>query len=91
MWNALKVVGVNIGALSVKIVALQGEEKWPEIVAHHGRPLAVLEKLLAEKLFADGDYFWRCLPLPICVGQLLEIHERRAPGEITLKRPAVGD
>ncbi|HXV82610.1 MAG TPA: acyl-CoA dehydratase activase-related protein, partial [Candidatus Binatia bacterium] len=23
-----------------------------------------------------------CLPLPICVGQLLEIHERRAPGEI---------
>jgi predicted CoA-substrate-specific enzyme activase len=24
-----------------------------------------------------------CLPLPICVGQMLEIHERRAPGEIT--------
>ena len=23
-----------------------------------------------------------CLPLPICIGQLLEIHERRAPGEI---------
>jgi predicted nucleotide-binding protein (sugar kinase/HSP70/actin superfamily) len=23
-----------------------------------------------------------CLPLPICVGQLLEIHERRSPGEI---------
>ena len=23
-----------------------------------------------------------CLPLPICIGQLLEIHERRAAGEI---------
>jgi predicted nucleotide-binding protein (sugar kinase/HSP70/actin superfamily) len=23
-----------------------------------------------------------CLPLPICIGQLAEIHERRAPGEI---------
>ena len=23
-----------------------------------------------------------CLPLPICVGQLLEVHERRAPGEV---------
>jgi predicted nucleotide-binding protein (sugar kinase/HSP70/actin superfamily) len=23
-----------------------------------------------------------CLPLPICIGQLLEIHERRRPGEI---------
>jgi predicted nucleotide-binding protein (sugar kinase/HSP70/actin superfamily) len=23
-----------------------------------------------------------CLPLPICIGQLLEIHERRLPGEI---------
>jgi predicted CoA-substrate-specific enzyme activase len=23
-----------------------------------------------------------CLPLPICIGQLLEMHERRAPGEI---------
>ncbi len=23
-----------------------------------------------------------CLPLPICIGQLLDIHERRAPGEI---------
>jgi predicted nucleotide-binding protein (sugar kinase/HSP70/actin superfamily) len=24
-----------------------------------------------------------CLPLPICIGQLLEIHERRTPGEIS--------
>jgi len=53
----MKIVGVNIGALSVKIVALQGAEKRPAIVAHHGRPLAVLKKLLAEKDFANGDYF----------------------------------
>jgi predicted nucleotide-binding protein (sugar kinase/HSP70/actin superfamily) len=24
-----------------------------------------------------------CLPLPICIGQLLEVHEKRPPGEIT--------
>jgi predicted CoA-substrate-specific enzyme activase len=23
-----------------------------------------------------------CLPLPVCIGQLLQVHERRAPGEI---------
>jgi predicted CoA-substrate-specific enzyme activase len=55
--EAMKIVGVNIGTLSVKIVALQGAEKRPAIVAHHGRPLAVLKKLLAEKDFANGDYF----------------------------------
>ena len=53
----MKIVGVNIGALSVKIIALKGAEQRPEIVAHHGRPLAVLKKLLAEKDFADADYF----------------------------------
>ena len=53
----MKIVGVNIGALTVKVVALNGEEKWPEVVAHQGRPLAVLEKLLAQKDFADADYF----------------------------------
>ena len=55
--EAMKIVGVNIGALSVKIIALKGAEQRPEIVAHHGRPLAVLKKLLAEKDFADADYF----------------------------------
>jgi predicted CoA-substrate-specific enzyme activase len=55
--EAMKIVGVNIGALTVKIVALQGEDRWPKLVAHQGRPLAVLETLLAEKAFADADYF----------------------------------
>ena len=53
----MKFVGVNIGALTVKVVALQGDNKSPKVMAHQGRPLAVLEKLLAEKDFADADYF----------------------------------
>ena len=52
----MKIVGVNIGALTVKIVALQGEDKWPKVVAHQGRPLAALERLLTEKDFNDADY-----------------------------------
>lgn len=53
----MKFVGVNIGALTVKVVALQGDDKSPKVMAHQGRPLAVLEKLLAQKEFAGGDYF----------------------------------
>ena len=53
----MKFVGVNIGALTVKVVALQGDNKSPKVMAHQGRPLAVLERLLAEKDFADADYF----------------------------------
>jgi predicted CoA-substrate-specific enzyme activase len=53
----MKIVGVNVGALTVKIVALQGEDRWPEVVPHQGRPLAILEKLVAEKDFAGADYF----------------------------------
>ena len=55
--EAMKIVGVNIGALTVKVVALQGKDKRPAVMAHQGRPLAVLEKLLAEKDFAGADYF----------------------------------
>jgi len=49
-------VGVNIGALTVKVVALRGDEKYAKIVPHLGRPLEVLKDLLAAK-FADGEYF----------------------------------
>ena len=53
----MKFLGVNIGALTVKIVALQGEDKFPKVVAHQGRPLEVLENLIAGAGFADADYF----------------------------------
>src|SRR5512145_3198071 len=67
----MKFVGVNIGALTVKIVALKGEEKWPQVVAHLGRPLEVLQNLLSGTDFADADYFGVC-------GQLGHISEAAA-------------
>lgn len=53
----MKHIGINIGALTVKVAALNGAETASTVVPHQGRPLAVLEKLLAEKEFANGDYF----------------------------------
>ena len=53
----MKYIGVNIGALTVKLAALEGVKTFSEVVPHQGRPLAVLEKLLAKKDFADADYF----------------------------------
>jgi len=49
-------VGVNVGALTVKVVALRGDRKEARVVAHQGRPLEVLEGLLAAEL-PDGEYF----------------------------------
>jgi predicted CoA-substrate-specific enzyme activase len=53
----MKFVGINIGALTVKLVLLEGENKCSTVAPHQGRPLAVLEKLLTEKKFANADYF----------------------------------
>jgi predicted CoA-substrate-specific enzyme activase len=53
----MRFVAVNIGALTVKIVALEGDVKWPKVVAHQGRPLAILEQLLSGGDFANADYF----------------------------------
>jgi len=50
----MAVVGVNIGALSVKVVALRGEQKCAKVVSHQGRPLEVLQEMLAESEFADA-------------------------------------
>lgn len=49
-------VGVNIGALTVKVVALRGAEKDAKVVPHLGRPLEILKDLLATE-FSDGEYF----------------------------------
>jgi len=48
-------VGVNIGALTVKLV--RADAKNAKVMAHQGRPLEVLEELLATPEFADAEYF----------------------------------
>ncbi|MGZ8530418.1 MAG: acyl-CoA dehydratase activase [Candidatus Binatia bacterium] len=53
----MKYIGINVGALTVKLAALNGAETHSTVVPHQGRPLAVLEKLLTDKEFANADYF----------------------------------
>lgn len=53
----MKHIGVNIGALTVKLAALNGDETSSAVVPHQGRPVAVLQALLAEADFANADYF----------------------------------
>jgi predicted CoA-substrate-specific enzyme activase len=48
-------VGVNIGALSVKVVSLCGDEIHSRMINHQGYPLKVLQRILAEKEFR-GDF-----------------------------------
>mgnify|MGYP003423024714 FL=1 len=35
-------VGINIGALTVKVAAIRGDARNATVVAHQGRPLEVL-------------------------------------------------
>jgi predicted CoA-substrate-specific enzyme activase len=53
-------VGVNIGSLSVKVVALRGDERTACVVAHQGRPLGVLNGLLAGENFSGAEAFGVC-------------------------------
>jgi predicted CoA-substrate-specific enzyme activase len=53
-------VGVNIGSLSVKVVAVRGDDRAACVVAHRGRPREVLEEVLAGKEFADAEAFGVC-------------------------------
>jgi len=50
-------VGVNIGALTVKVAALRGDVRSATILAHQGRPLEVLNEVLSRPEFADAEYF----------------------------------
>jgi len=54
---AMSCVGVNIGALTVKVVAVRADAKNAKVSAHQGRPLEVLKELLAMREFADAEYF----------------------------------
>ncbi|MDH5590886.1 MAG: activase, partial [Gemmatimonadota bacterium] len=50
-------VGVNIGSLTVKVVALRGDARNAAVLAHQGRPLEILAEVLARPEFADAEYF----------------------------------
>lgn len=50
-------VGVNIGAISVKAVALRGDDTFSSVKAHQGRPLEVLDEMLAMEEFSGADWF----------------------------------
>jgi len=50
-------VGINIGALTVKVVAIRGDARSATVLAHQGRPLEVLNEVLARPEFADAEYF----------------------------------
>lgn len=50
-------VGINIGALTVKVVAVQSNVKNATVMAHQGRPLEVLAHLIAQPGFAGAEYF----------------------------------
>jgi predicted CoA-substrate-specific enzyme activase len=50
-------LGVNLGALTVKVVTVRGDTREARVAAHQGRPLEVLKRLLAAVEFADADYF----------------------------------
>ncbi|HZL69055.1 MAG TPA: BREX system Lon protease-like protein BrxL [Candidatus Limnocylindrales bacterium] len=50
-------IGINIGALTVKVAAVRADATTAKVMAHQGRPLEVLQELLATPEFADGEHF----------------------------------
>lgn len=50
-------IGVNIGSLTVKVAALRGDARTAAVLAHQGRPLEILNEILARPEFADAEYF----------------------------------
>ena len=55
--GAMSFVGINIGALTVKTVALHGDASRAMIAPHQGQPQEVLAELLARPQFADAEFF----------------------------------
>lgn len=54
---ALSYVGVNIGTLTVKVAVIRGDARSAVVLAHQGRPLEVLDELLAGADYAAPAYF----------------------------------
>jgi predicted CoA-substrate-specific enzyme activase len=55
--TAMSCVGVNVGALTVKVVAVRDGSVDSRVVAHQGRPQQVLAELLAEPAFAGAECY----------------------------------
>lgn len=55
--TAMSYVGVNIGTLTVKVAAIRGDARSARVLAHQGRPLEVLDELLAGADFAVAAYY----------------------------------
>ena len=55
--DAVSFVGINIGALTVKVVALNGKTTTAMIVPHQGQPLAVIGRLLPGPQFAGAQAY----------------------------------
>ncbi len=55
--TAMSFVGINVGALTVKVVALHHGHRTTAVANHQGRPLAVIDTLLAGPDFADAEFF----------------------------------
>ncbi|MGP8259950.1 MAG: acyl-CoA dehydratase activase [Acidobacteriaceae bacterium] len=53
----MSILGINIGALTVKVVAVEAGGKTARVMAHQGRPLEVIEQLLALPEFAGAECF----------------------------------
>ena len=50
-------VGINVGAMTVKVVTLRDSDRSVVVLPHQGRPLEVLEGLLAGPEFRDAEAF----------------------------------
>jgi predicted CoA-substrate-specific enzyme activase len=50
-------IGINIGALTVKTVALRSDTTTALVTPHHGRPLEVLRQMLAAAPNVDGEFY----------------------------------
>jgi predicted CoA-substrate-specific enzyme activase len=58
--NATSFVGINLGSLSVKVVALSGDDRTACVAAHQGRPREVLHGLLAGEQFREAAAYGVC-------------------------------
>jgi predicted CoA-substrate-specific enzyme activase len=76
----MRYVGVDIGALSVKVVALTGDDLWSVAVPHRGRPVEVLEGLLSRDELSGPRYVG-------VAGHLGHISEAAAIGRALLEIP----
>lgn len=54
--DTIAYVGINIGALAVKIVTLRGEDRMVQVTPHQGRPLEVLKELLEGTKFTFAKF-----------------------------------